>query len=100
MPAVSPLLLAATVNHRYGADCAVVGSVWVAQEVPGQRPWIGRVWVVELLGHPSASHCFARGLPIEGRRGFECVTVLAQGPVCSPADAVCLQMKTRGDATA
>ncbi len=96
MPAVSPLLLAVTVRQRHGCNCAVLGSVWVAEPVAGERPWIGRVWLIELLGHPRASLCFAWGLPVEGTRRFDCVTVLAQSGVRTPAEAVRLHLKARG----
>ncbi len=88
MPAVSPLMLAANVHRRYGCDCAVLGSVWVSERIGDGRPWIGRVWVIELLGHRTAARCYAWGVPSEGLRGFDCVTMLEEGAVDSPAAAV------------
>ena len=88
MPAVSFIALAGAIRSLHGCDSVHRGSVWVAEEPPGRSPWIGRVHVFDLVAHPTATRCYAWGVPSDPGRGFDCVTVLHEGEVDSPHAAV------------
>ena len=71
--------------HGYNStwdEAVPVKEVW-----KGQTVWEGIVHVFDLIGHPTATRCYAWSHATEGeKRRF--VAVLHEGPVDSPEQAV------------
>lgn len=70
------------IKATHGADAQLVERVRVVEDFQGSRVWEGEVLVFELVGHPSASRCYA--WEVDG----EVTAVLGVGPVKSARDAV------------
>jgi len=70
------------IRALYGAYSVLLGCDFVTETFKGEPGWGGNVLVFELLGHPTASKCFA--WEVDG----EITAVLAEGPVQTAVDAV------------
>ena len=87
MPEVPHEALAEAIHNLHSCDSIWVAAVPVTERLEGETVWDGEVQVFDLVGHPSASRCYAWSRSTEGnRRRF--VTVLHEGPVDSPTAAV------------
>ncbi len=60
----------------------------VVQDFGDQGVWEGEVYTFDLIGHPSAAHCYAWSSPVEGSEIPRFVAVLHEPPVNSPETAV------------
>ena len=70
------------IRALYGAYAVILGCDFVNEQLEGEPGWGGNVLEFELVGHPTASKCFA--WEVDG----EITAVLAEGPVQTAADAV------------
>ncbi len=95
MPSVPPFVLAAAIRYRYGCDPVLSGSKWVAETLADERPWIGRVYLFDLIEHPTATRCYAWGYSLDAENRFECITVLDEGAVPSAEAAVRAYLASR-----
>ena len=87
MVEVSVQALKEAILHLHGCESEWVESVPVTETFQGQTVWEGTVQVFDLIGHPTATRCYAWSHATEGEnRRF--VAVLHQGPVDSPEKAV------------
>ena len=85
-PAGLPALQDA-IRHLHGVESTWVESAPVREEFRGEVVWDGTVQVFDLIGHPTASRCYAWSHATEGsKRRF--VAVLHHGPCNSPLMAV------------
>ena len=71
------------IRATHGADARLIARERVHERFEGQTVWIGEVLVFELVGHPSASRCYAWEV-VDG----QVTAVLGVGPVSSPLAAV------------
>ena len=79
--------LRVAIRNLNGCDSTWVESVPVTETFQGQTVWQGTVQVFELIGHPTATRCYAWSHETdEGKTGY--VTVLREGAVDSPERAV------------
>lgn len=69
----------------HGCEATWIEAVPVKETFQGQTVWEGTVQVFDLLGHPTASRCYAWSHAVEGSENRRFVAVLHQGPVDSPA---------------
>ena len=87
MAEVSNEALREAIRNLHGCDSVWVAAVPVKETSEGQTVWDGEVQVFDLIGHGSASRCYAWSHATEGeRRRF--VAVLHEGPVDTPVAAV------------
>jgi hypothetical protein len=70
------------IRATHGAGSKLVGRERVVERFQGETVWEGEVLVFELVGHPSASRCYA--WEVDG----EVTAVLETPPVKSAKDAV------------
>jgi hypothetical protein len=77
-----------TVEAQHGCTATLVQSVPVKETFDGKTVWEGVVHVFTIHGHPKAKKAYAWSSPIEGSDKRRFFTVLHQGPVTSPAEAV------------
>ncbi len=70
------------IRAMHGAGSRLVERMRVDEHFEGSPVWEGEVLVFELLGHPTASRCYA--WEVDG----EVTAVLHEPPVDSPAAAV------------
>lgn len=87
-PEASIEALAKSVVDLHGGEATWAGSVPVKEIFQGKTVWEGEIQVFELLGHPTATRCYAWSYVVDdtGKRKF--FAVLHQGPVDSPRAAV------------
>ncbi len=85
-PAGTPALQDA-IKHMHGCDSVWLESVAVNETFEGAQVWKGEVQVFQVVGHPTATHCYAWSEASTGnrRRFFACLHI---PPVDSPAKAV------------
>ena len=70
------------IRALHGAYAMVLGCDFIDDRLMGDPVRCGSVFVFELVGHPTASKCFA--WEVDG----QITTVLAEGPVQTAVDAV------------
>ncbi len=70
------------IQTTYGAGSRLIERVRVEEHFEGDPVWEREVLVFELVGHPTASRCFA--WEVDG----EVTAVLGEGTVDSPVQAV------------
>lgn len=88
MTEVSHQALADAIRNLHGCDSIWIASVPVVEQFEGQIVWDGEVQVFDLIGHPTASRCYAWSHAVEGSERRRFVAVLQEGPVDSPVTAV------------
>ena len=71
-----------TIQATHGAGSRLIARERVKETFQGETVWEGEVLVFELVGHPSASRCYA--WEVDG----EVTAVLGEAPVNSPQTAV------------
>lgn len=74
--------------NLHNCDSTWIEAVPVTETFQGQAVWVGTVQVFDLVGHPTATRCYAWSHAIEGSENRRFVAVLHQGPVDSPEKAV------------
>ena len=74
-----------SLHHR---DTTWIEAVPVTETFQSQTVWEGTVQVFDLIGHPTATRCYAWSHAVEGSENRRFVAVLHQGPVDSPETAV------------
>jgi|WetSurSiteA1Bulk_404760.scaffolds.fasta_scaffold158733_2 hypothetical protein len=77
------------IRNLHGCKATWVESVPVKETFQGETVWQGTVQVFELIGHPTASRCYAWSYVTDkktGKRKF--ISVLHQGSADSPLNAV------------
>ena len=72
----------------HGCESTWLESVSVTETFQGQTVWEGTVQVFDLIGHSTATRCYAWSHAVEGSENRRFVAVLHQGPVDSPEKAV------------
>lgn len=70
------------IRATHGAGARLIERIHVVEDFEGERAWEGEVLVFELVGHPSASRCYA--WEVDG----EVTAVLEVPPVDGPRAAV------------
>ena len=77
------------IHQAHGCDSTHVNSVRVHEQFQGKTEWLGVVEVFDLVGHPTATACYAWG-HAERHLGREVrtVIVLKISPIDSPRAAV------------
>ena len=70
------------IRATHGADSIYLRRDRVLETFEGSRVWEGEVLVFKLLGHSTATMCYA--WEVDG----QVTAVLGEGPVKSPKDAV------------
>lgn len=63
-------------------------SAPISETFQDKTVWQGIVYVFSLIGHPTATKCYAWSSPIEGSKKRRIYTVLNVPPVDSPEKAV------------
>lgn len=87
MDAAGSKALHDAIKHMHGCESKWVESVPVHETFNGKTVWDGEVQVFFLIGHPSATRCYAWSHETDGgkRRFF---AVLEAGPVTDAVAAV------------
>jgi len=70
------------IRGTHGAEAQLIGRERVVETFQGETVWEGDVLVFELVGHPTATTCYA--WEVDG----EVTAVLREGPVKTARDAV------------
>ena len=76
------------VEGQHGGSAAFDRIVHVVERYEGQTVWDGPVHIFELVGHPTATECYAWSDPVPGSDRRRFYAVLKAGPVTSPEEAV------------
>jgi len=76
------------VERLHHCSARLVQSVPVREKFARKTVWEGVVHVFALTDHPTATQAYAWSSPIEGSDKRRFFTVLHQGPIKSPTDAV------------
>lgn len=79
------------IRATHGAEAQLVERVRVEEDFEGERVWEGEVLCFELIGHPTATRCYAWSV---GRR---VTAVLHTGPIDSPVKAVRASILAEGE---
>ena len=75
------------IRRTHGCDSKWVAAVPVSERYGGRVVWDGEVQVFDLIGHPTATRCYAWSHQTnDGKTRY--VAVLHEGPVDSPQAAV------------
>lgn len=93
--------LRSAIRGLHGCDSKWVGSKPVSLMHASETVWDGSVQLFDLIGHPSASRCYAWEEPPEAEGGKpKTFAVLEVPPVRSAADAVraSIVARSRGNA--
>ena len=80
--------LQSAIESQHGGAATLAQSAPVKETHAGAVVWESVVHVFDLKGHPTASRDYAWSSTIEGRDKRRFFTMLHQGPVTSPVDAV------------
>jgi predicted sulfurtransferase len=81
--------LAKAVLDLHGGTAKWIESVPVKESFQGETVWDGTVQVFDLIGHPTASRCYAWSHITDEKSGKRKIfAVLHQAPVDSPQAAV------------
>jgi hypothetical protein len=76
------------VEHMHHCRAQLTETVPVSETFQGQPVWQGIVHIFDLIGHPTATRCYAWSSPI-GESDKRCFfAVLHLLPITSPQDAV------------
>lgn len=75
-------------RNLHNCDSIWIETVLVTETFQGQTVWDGTVQVFDLIGHPTATRCYAWSHAVEGSENRRFVAVLHQGPVDSPENAI------------
>jgi hypothetical protein len=73
--------------HMHGCESAYAETVPLKESFEGKTAWAGDVEVFDLIGHPTASQCYAWGFKDDAEK-WQYVAVLQVPPVDSPRRAV------------
>ena len=76
------------IRNLHGCESTWLESVPITETFQGQTVWEGTVQVFDLIGHPTASRCYAWSHAVEGSEKRRFIAVLHQGPVDSAEKAV------------
>jgi hypothetical protein len=77
------------IRQKHGCDSIFKEIVPVKEVFQGKTAWEGEVAVFDLLGHPTATHCFAWGYPPEdSAKEREIFMVIDIPPVDSAETAI------------
>lgn len=80
----------------HGCASTWVEAVPVKETFQAQTVWEGTVQVFALIGHPTASRCYAWDHTVEGSENRRFIAVLHQPPVDSPQAAVVQENRSSG----
>lgn len=80
--------LSEAIRNLHNCDSAWIEAVPLTETFQGQTVWDGIVQVFDLIGHPTATRCYAWSHAVEGSENRRFVAVLQQGAVDSPETAV------------
>ena len=76
------------VESAHGCKARFAGMVTVHEKQNGHTVWYGSVHIFDLIGHDSARQAYAWSIDAFGGNETQIVTVLRQGRVSGPEEAV------------